>query len=65
MGKLPIDPDVAKEVEAELKIKDEKIEPVNNKTLTKEFQDMTKPDQDLPVRESLPLPLKDANDIKR
>ena len=33
--------------------------------LTKEFQDMTKPDQDLPVRESLPLPLKDANDIKR
>lgn len=65
LGKLPIDPDVAKEVEAELKIKDEKIEPVNNKTLTKEFQDMTKPDQDLPVRESLPLPLKDANDIKK
>ncbi|KAF6066928.1 WD domain, G-beta repeat family protein [Candida albicans] len=65
LGKLPIDPDVAKEVEAELKIKDEKIEPVNNKTLTKEFQDMTKPDQDSPVRESLPLPLKDANDIKK
>lgn len=65
LGKLPIDPDVAKEVEAELKIKDEKIEPVNNKTLTKEFHDMTKPDQDLPVRESLPLPLKDANDIKK
>ncbi|EGW34225.1 uncharacterized protein SPAPADRAFT_134515 [Spathaspora passalidarum NRRL Y-27907] len=65
LGKLPIDPDVQKEIEAELKIKDEKIEPVNGKTLTEEFQEMTKPDQDSPARESLPLPLKDHGDIRR
>ena len=65
LGKMPIDPEVSKEVEAELKLKDEKIELVNGKTLTEEFQEMIKPELDLPARESLPLPLKDANDIKK
>lgn len=65
LGKLPLDPEVSKEIEAELKIKDEKIEPVNGKTLTEEFQEMTKPELDSPARESLPLPVKDYSDIKR
>lgn len=65
LGKMPLDPEVQKEVEAEIKIKDEKSEPVNGKTLTEEFANLTKPDADLPAREQLPLPLRDANDIKK
>lgn len=65
LGKLPIEPEVQKEIEAELKVKDETTEPVNGVTLTEEFQKMTAPDDDSPARESLPLPLKDASDIKR
>ncbi|KAK6460055.1 TFIID and SAGA subunit [Scheffersomyces coipomensis] len=65
LGKYPLDPEVQKEIEAELKIKDEQIEPVNGKTLVSEFQEMTKPEADSPARETLPLPLKDSSDIKR
>ncbi|RLV95544.1 Transcription initiation factor TFIID subunit 5 [Spathaspora sp. JA1] len=65
LGKLPIEPEVHKEIEAELKIKDEKIDAINGKTLTEEFQEMTKPESDSPTRESLPLPLKDYGDIRR
>ncbi|KAK6459019.1 TFIID and SAGA subunit [Scheffersomyces xylosifermentans] len=65
LGKLPLEPDVQKEIEAELKVKDEKSEPVNGKTLVEEFSEMTKPEADSPARESLPLPLKDYTDIRR
>ncbi|KAK6205027.1 TFIID and SAGA subunit [Scheffersomyces amazonensis] len=65
LGKHQLDPEVQKEIEAELKIKDEKIEPVNGVTLVDEFQEMTKPETDSPARETLPLPLKDSSDIKR
>ncbi|CUM45187.1 uncharacterized protein AC631_03475 [Debaryomyces fabryi] len=65
LGKLPMDPEVQKEIEAELKVKDEKADPVNDKTLVEEFQDITSVEDDSPARESLPLPLKDASDIKR
>lgn len=65
LGKFPLDPDVYKEIEAELKVKDEKSSLVNGKSLVDEFQDMNKPEVDSPARELLPLPLKDALDIKR
>ncbi|KAG2731089.1 hypothetical protein G9P44_006238 [Scheffersomyces stipitis] len=65
LGKFPIDPEVQKEVEAELKVKDERSSPVNGKTLVEEFAEMTKPETDSPAREALPLPLKDHADIKR
>lgn len=65
LGKLPLDPEVQKEVEAEIKVKDETVDLVNGKLLTDEFAEMTKPDADAPARELLPLPLRDANDIKR
>ncbi|ODV80000.1 TFIID and SAGA subunit [Suhomyces tanzawaensis NRRL Y-17324] len=65
LGKLPLEPEIQKEIEAELKIKDEKSSPVNGKTLVEEFQDITKPEADSPARESLPLPIKDYSDIKR
>ncbi|CAI5755829.1 unnamed protein product [Candida verbasci] len=65
LGKFPLDSEVSKEIEAELKIKDEKIEPINNKTLSEEFQEMNKLDNDSPARESLPLPIKDSADLKR
>lgn len=65
LGKLPMDPEVQKEIEAELKVKDEKTDPVNEKSLVDEFQEITSVEDDSPARESLPLPLKDASDIKR
>ena len=65
LGKLPLETEVQKEIEAELKVKDEKSSPVNGKTLVEEFQEMTKLETDSPVREMLPLPLKDYSDIKR
>lgn len=65
LGKLPMDPEVEKEIEAELKVKDEKTSPVNGVSLVDEFKKITEPEQDSPARESLPLPLKDASDIKR
>ena len=65
LGKLPLEPEVQKEVEAELKVKDEKSEPIDGKTLVETFQEMTNPDDDSPAREGLPLPLKDYSDIKR
>lgn len=66
LGKLPMDPEIRKEIEAELKIKDEKIETQEGgKTLVEEFTEMNETDQDAPARELLPLPPKDASDIKR
>ncbi|KAI5962573.1 TAF5 [Candida pseudojiufengensis] len=65
LGKLPLDAEDSKEIEAELKIKDEKLDPVNGKTLTEEFIEMTKPESDSPAKESLPLPLRDSTDIKK
>ncbi|KAG7192719.1 Transcription initiation factor TFIID subunit 5 [Scheffersomyces spartinae] len=65
LGKLPQDPEVSKEIEAELKIKDENSEPVNGITLVEQFKELTEPDKDSPARESIPLPLKDYSDIKR
>lgn len=65
LGKFPLDPDVQKEVEAELKVKDEKTDKVDGKSLVETFQEMTEPEDDSPLRESLPLPLKDSSDIKR
>lgn len=65
LGKLPLETEVQKEIEAELKVKDEKLAPVNGKTLVEEFQEMTKIEADSPARETLPLPLKDYFDIKR
>lgn len=65
LGKMPLDPEVQKEIEAELKVKDERTEPVNGKTLVEEFQEMTAQEEDSPARGSLPLPLTDASDIKR
>jgi len=65
LGKLPMDPEVQKEIEAELKVKDEKTDLVNDKSLVEEFQEIASVDDDSPARESLPLPLKDASDIKR
>lgn len=65
LGKLPMDPEVEKEIEADLKIRDEKTEGTNEKSLVEEFKDMTAPDEDSPARETLPLPLKDYSDIKR
>lgn len=58
LGKLTLEPEVAKEIEAELKIKEET-------DLLDTFQEMNKPDDDSPARENLPLPMKDATDIKR
>lgn len=65
LGKMPLEPEVEKELEAELKVKDENTEPVNGKTLLEEFEEMNKPDEDSPATDSLPLPMKDASDIKR
>lgn len=65
LGKYPLDSDTQQEVEAELKVKDEKIEPVNGKSLLEEFQTLNEPEDDSPLKDSLPLPLKDSNDIKR
>lgn len=65
LGKLPLEPEVAKEIEAELKVKDETTDLVDGKSLVDEFKEMTQPEEDSPARELLPLPMKDASDIKR
>lgn len=65
LGKLPMDPEVEREIEAELKVKDEKTPIVNGTTLVDEFKELTKPEDDSPVRDALPLPLQDSSDIKR
>lgn len=65
LGKLPLDEDTQKEVEAELKVKDETTAPVDGKTLVKEFEELKEPEKDSPAADSIPLPLKDASDIKR
>lgn len=65
LGKRPLDLDTQKEVEAELRVKDEQTDPVNGKTLIEEFDEIKKPEKDSPALESLPLPMKDAADIKR
>ncbi|ODQ79231.1 hypothetical protein BABINDRAFT_162268 [Babjeviella inositovora NRRL Y-12698] len=71
LGKLPMDPEFAKEVEAELKDKDDKSPKVNGKTLVEEFKEMTKEEEEpkenfeSPSREILPLPVKTAYDLKR
>lgn len=64
LGKAPLDQDIQQEIEAELKLKDEKSEPVNGKTLVNEFHEMNQTKGDVPTQ-PLPLPLKDADDIKR
>lgn len=65
LGKMPLDPEVEKEVEAELKVKDESTDTVNGKSLVDEFAAMTAPETDSPALEALPLPMTDASDIKR
>lgn len=65
LGKLPLDPEVQREIEAELKVKDENTPPVNGVSLLAEFETMTKPSPDAPLRELVPLPVMDATDIKR
>lgn len=65
LGKLPLEPEVEKELEAELKVKDENSDTVNGKTLVQEFEEMNVPETDSPGADSIPLPMKDASDIKR
>lgn len=65
LGKLPLEPEVEKEVHAELKVKDENTEPINGKTLVEEFEELNAPEKDSPSVDSIPLPMKDSNDIKR
>lgn len=65
LGKYPLDNDTQQEIEAELNLRDSTSEPVNGKTLSEEFQTMNEPEDDSPAKDSLPLPMKDANDIKR
>lgn len=64
LGKAPLDQDTQQEIEAELKVKDEKSEPVNGKTLVEEFQEMNQTEGEVHTQ-PLPLPLKDADDIRR
>lgn len=68
LGKLPLEPEIQEEIEAELKVKDEEqVEKgqTHEKSLVEEFQAMTAVETDSPVRDSLPLPLKDYSDIRR
>ena len=65
LGKLRLEPDVEKEVHAELKVKDENTEVVNGKMLVQEFEELNAPDEDSPSIDSIPLPMKDSMDIKR
>ncbi|CCE81732.1 Piso0_002398 [Millerozyma farinosa CBS 7064] len=65
LGRPALEPEVRREIEAELKVKDEKTAPVNGRSLSEEFQEMTAPEQDSPAPESLPLPLHDYSYIKR
>lgn len=63
LGKMPMDPEFAKEVETELQKKDEKSK--GEELLVPEFLEMTKADSDSPSRDVLPLPQKSALDLKR
>lgn len=63
LGKMPMDPEFAKEVETELQKKDEKSK--GEDLLVPEFLEMTKADSDSPSRDVLPLPQKSALDLKR
>ncbi|CAK7892075.1 transcription initiation factor TFIID subunit 5 [[Candida] anglica] len=67
LGKLPLDPEVEKEIEAELKVKDERIDKVDGKSLLDEFKEMNENEEgeESPGRDALPLPIKDYTDIKR
>lgn len=65
LGKMPLDTEVERELEAELRVKDERTEEVNGTTLVQEFETMVAPDADSPQVDLLPLPMKDALDIKR
>lgn len=65
LGKLPLEPEVEKEIQAELKVKDENSEPVNGKTLLEEFEELNAVEKDSPAADSIPLPMKDSSDIKR
>lgn len=65
LGKNLIDSDLQKEIEFDLKLKDDLLPPVNGKTLFEEFFDLTNPDDDTPPKNSIPMPLKDSNDIQK
>lgn len=64
LGNLPMDPEYTKEVEVELKRRDDK-EGKTEDTLVEEFNKIKKESDDSPARETLPLPQKTALDLKR
>lgn len=68
LGKMQDDPEFTKELEAELKAKDEKSKDKSKPTLIEEYEKNFKVDpndENNPTRESLPLPPRSALDIKR
>lgn len=64
LGNLPMDPEYSKEVEVELKRRDDK-EGLTEDTLVEEFSKLKKETEDSPARETLPLPQRTALDLKR
>ncbi|CCH44704.1 Transcription initiation factor TFIID subunit 5 [Wickerhamomyces ciferrii] len=64
LGNLPMDPEYTKELEVELKRRDEK-EGRTEDTLVEEFNKIKKETDDSPPKETLPLPQKTALDLKR
>lgn len=66
LGKLPLDPEFSKEVELELKRRDEKELPQPGNSLVEEFHRMHEDAPDAPTKEtSITFPEKTALDLKR
>lgn len=65
LGKMPLDPEMEKEVQTELRVKDEQGVRTELTTLLEEFSEMAKTELDLPAAGLLPLPMPDASDVKR
>lgn len=65
LGKMPMDPEFAKEVELELQRKDDRIKSEGGGLLVEEFNHLNNISEDSPLREVLPLPPKTAIDLKR
>ncbi|KAI0463830.1 hypothetical protein LJB42_002837 [Komagataella kurtzmanii] len=70
LGKLQVDPEYSKELEAELKLKDEQEQAAQKKvstTLLEEYRENFKVDpndENNPSKDTLPLPLKSAQDLR-
>lgn len=70
LGRYPLDAETQRELELELRVKDERRAAAGGGgggggTLVEEFARMTAAEPDLPLRELLPLPPKDAADVRR